>query len=109
MQKAAGRAGLDAGDVTAIQAKIGDVGGLVEADVRLVGALLQAQAPVMHRLNLLVRLSMGEAAPTGPATERARAAALKLLRSDSVRAELAAAPGQLAQVRDMLHTAGIAA
>jgi hypothetical protein len=109
MQKAAGRAGLDAGDVTAIQAKIGEVGGLLEADVRLVGALLQAQAPVMHRLNLLVRLSMGEAAPTGPATERARAAALKLLRSDSVRAELAAAPGQLAQVRDMLHTAGIAA
>lgn len=109
LQKASARAGLDASDVVAVQTKLGEVGGLLEADVRLVAALLNAQAPVMHRLNLLVRLSMGEAAPLGPATDRAKAAALKLLKSDSVRNELAATPGQLAQVREMLQSAGIAA
>jgi hypothetical protein len=109
LQKGVGRAGLDNCDVVAIQGKIGEVGGLLEADVKLVATLLQAHAPVMHRLNLLVRLSMGEAAPTGPATERARAGALKLLRSDSARSELSSTPGQLAQVRDLLQSAGIAA
>jgi hypothetical protein len=109
LQKATARAGLDPSDVTAVQVKLGDVGGVVEADVKLVATLLHAPAPVMHRLNLLVRLSLGEAAPLGPVAERARAAALKLLRSDAARDELAAVPGQLSQVRDMLQSAGIAA
>jgi len=34
---------------------------------------------------------------------------MKLLRSDAARAELAAAPAQLAQVRDMIQAAGLAA
>jgi len=54
-------------------------------------------------------LAKGEAGPLGPAADRARGAALKLLRADAVRAELAAAPGQLAQVRDMVQAAGLAA
>jgi hypothetical protein len=109
MQRGAGRAGLDPADVVPIQAKFGEVGGLVEGDARLSLALAQAHAPVMHRLNLLLKLAVGEAAPLGPAADRARAAALKLLRSDATRAELASIPGQLVQVRDMLQAAGLAA
>ncbi len=109
MQRAAGRAGLDASDMAQIQAKLGDVGGLVEADAKLTQALVQAHAPVTHRLSLLLRIAMGEAAPLGPAADRARTAAMKLLRSDSARAELAATPGGLAQVRDMIQAAGLAA
>jgi len=63
----------------------------------------------LKRLSLLLRLAAGGAAPLGPAADRARAAALKLLRSDRARAELAARPEQLAQVRDLMQAAGLAA
>ena len=109
LQKAAGRAGLDAADTAAIHAKLGEVGGLVEADARLTLALVQAQAPVLHRLSLLLKLAAGEAAPLGPAADRARAAAMKLLRSDAARTELAATPGKLAEARGMIQAAGLAA
>ena len=109
LQRAAARAGLIAADLTPIQAKLGDVGGLVEADAKLCAAIVQADASVTHKLNLLLRLATGEGAPLGPAAERARAAAVKLLRTDAARAELSAAPETLAQVRDMIQAAGLAA
>jgi hypothetical protein len=109
LQRAAARAGLIPTDLTPIQAKLGDVGSLVEADAKLCAAIVQASAPVAHKLNLLLRLATGEAAPLGPAAERARVAALKLLRTDAARAELSAAPEKLAQVRDMIQAAGLAA
>jgi hypothetical protein len=109
MQKTAARAGLASGDLSPVQAKLGDVGGLIEADVKLTVSIAQAKAPALHRLSLLLRIATGEAAPLGPAADRARAVAMKLLRSEAARAELAASPGQLTQVRDLLHQAGLAA
>jgi hypothetical protein len=109
LQKDAGRTGLAAEDLAPIQAKLGEIGGLIEADTRLTAALVQASAPLIHRLTLLLRLATGDAAPLGPAVDRARGAALKLLRSDAARSELAAVPGQLAQVRDLIQAAGLAA
>ncbi len=109
MQRSSARAGLDPADLAPILAKFGEVGGLVEADSKLVFTIAHAAAPALHRLGLLLRMAMGEAAPIGPAAHRAKAAALKLLRADEVRAELAAAPDQLAQVRDMIQAAGLAA
>jgi len=109
LQRAAARAGLVPADLTPIQAKLGDLGGLVEADAKLCAAVVHAAASVPHKLGLLLRLATGEAAPLGPAAERARGAAMKLLRSEAVRAELSAAPEKLAQVRDMLQAAGLAA
>ena len=109
LQRAVARAGLIVADLAPLQAKLGEVGGLVEADAKLCAAIVQAHASIAHKLNLLLRLATGEAAPLGPAAERARGAALKLLRSDAARAELSAAPGTLAQVRDMIQAAGLAA
>jgi hypothetical protein len=109
MQRSSARAGLDPADLAPILAKFGEVGGLVEADSKLVFTLTHAAAPALQRLGFLLRLARGETAPIGPAADRARAAALKLLRTDAVRAELAAAPDQLAQVRDMVQAAGLAA
>jgi hypothetical protein len=109
LQKAVARAGLVQADLTPIQAKLGEVGGLVEADAKLCAAIVHAQASTAHKLNLLLRLAAGEAAPLGPAAERARGAALKLLRSDAARAELSAAPEKLALVRHMIQAAGLAA
>ena len=109
MQKSSARAGLDPADLAPILAKFGEVGGLIEADSKLIATLTHATAPVLHRLGFLLRLAMGEAGPLGPAADRARAAALKLLRTDETRAELAAAPEQLTQVRNLIQAAGLAA
>jgi hypothetical protein len=109
MQKSVGRSGLDPADLTAAQSKLGEIGGLVEADAKLAASLAHAPAPICQRLTLLLRLAMGEGAPIGPAAERAKAAALKLLRSDAARAELAAQPEQLEQVRSMMQAAGLVA
>jgi hypothetical protein len=109
LQRDAGRTGLDESDLRPIQARFGQIGGLIEGDVRLCTGLAQASAPAFQRLSLLLRLAAGGAAPLGPAADRAREAALTLLRSDRARAELSARPEQLAQVRDLMHAAGLAA
>jgi hypothetical protein len=110
LQRDAARTGLDESDLRPVQTRFGDLGGLIEADVRLCAGLAQASAPTFQRLNLLLRLAGGGAAPLGPAADRAREAALKVLRSERARAELAGAqPEQLAQVRDLMQAAGLAA
>ncbi|HEX3407798.1 MAG TPA: hypothetical protein VHS81_11215 [Caulobacteraceae bacterium] len=109
MQKAAARSGLSGADLAPVQAKLGDVGGLIETDIKLTHSIAHAGAPALHRLGLLLKIATGEAAPLGPAADRARAAAMKLLRSEAARSELAASPGSLTQVRDLLHAAGMAA
>lgn len=109
MQRACARCGLAPEDFEPIQEKFGEIGGEVESRSRLTSSLARAKAPAVHRLMVLLKLAMGESAPLGPAASRARAEALKLVRSDSTRAELAAAPEQVAQVRDLIQQAGLAA
>ena len=109
LQRATARCGLVAEDYAPIQAKLGDLGGLVEADARLVAQLAQARAPAVHRLTLLLRLASGESAPLGPAADRARAEAMKLVRHEDTRAELSSAPEQVETVRDLIQRAGLAA
>src|SRR5581483_3193459 len=75
LQRDAGRAGLAPEDLGPIHAKLGELGGMIEADAKISAALAMAQAPVVHRLTLLLKLAMGEAAPLGPAADRARGAA----------------------------------
>ena len=103
LQKQAARSGLAAEDFGPIQGKIGEVGGLVEADSKVVSIVAKsAQGPV-HRLMVLLRMATGETAPTGPTADRARAEALKLVRRDDTRAELARAPERMGQVRELLQ------
>ena len=61
------------------------------------------------RLTLLLKLACGEAAPLGPAADRAKAEALKLVRLDDTRAELARSPERMAEVRTLIQAAGLAA
>lgn len=109
LQRAVARAGFAAEDAGPISARIGEVGGMVEADARLVASLARAEAPVVSRLTVLLRLAAGEAAPMGPVAERARAEAVKLMRAPAARAELARSPDALARVRSLMQTAGLAA
>ena len=109
LQKELARVGLIAEDAAPLQAKIGEVAGLIESDSRLVALLARANAPVVHRLSLLLRMAVGDAAPIGPVADRARLEALKMVRAPELRAELAKSPEALEKVRGLMQTAGLAA
>jgi hypothetical protein len=109
LQKAVGRCGLVEAAFRPIQARLGEIGGLVEADGRLVSAMTRAEAPALSRLTVLLKIACGETAPLGPAADRARAEALKLARNEATRAELSDAPERLDAIRDLLKHASLAA
>ena len=109
LHRSVGRCGLVPEDYEPIQEKLGEVGGAVELAARVTQAVARANVPTVNRLVMLLRLAAGETAPRGPAAARARNEALKLFKLDSTRAELAAAPEHMAQVRDLIQAAGMAA
>jgi hypothetical protein len=109
LQRAVSRCGLVEEDYHPIQVKLGEIGGLIETDARLVAITVRANAPALSRLTALLRLASGEAAPLGPVADRARAEAMKLARADATRAELANAPERLDAIRDLLQHAALAA
>jgi hypothetical protein len=108
LQRAVSRCGLVEEDFGPIQAKVGEIGGLIEADSRLIALTLAAEAPALSRLTALLKMACGETAPLGPAADRARAEALKFARSESIRAELASDPEQVDTIRDLLQHAAMA-
>lgn len=109
LYRSLGRCGLVEEDARPMQDKIGELGGVVEAGGKIAQTLARANAPVVHKLMLLLRLAAGETAPPGPAANRARNEALKILRQASTRIELARAPDSVREVRDLLQSAGLAA
>ena len=109
LQRQVGRCGLAPEDAGAIQGRLGDLGGAVESEARLIAALARAQARPLQRLTVLLRLAAGESAPLGPAADRARAEARKLVRLPETRLALAEAPDQVEVVRALLQQAGLAA
>jgi hypothetical protein len=90
-------------DVRSIHDRLGEVGGLVEAEARLTASLAKAPAPLHQRLAVLLKLASGEGAPAGPAADRAKAQVLKLLRTEEAAAALSAAPELQNQVRAMMQ------
>jgi len=109
LQRAVFRCGFVEEEAQPIALKIGEVGGMVEADARLTQQLARATAPVINRLTLLLRLAAAETAPRGPAADRARAEALRLMRAPEVRAEIAKAPDAVDRVKALMQSAGLAA
>lgn len=101
--------GLTERDETEIIAAIGAVGGTVEAEARIVAMLARSPAPLPQKLSVLLRMAAGETAPPGPATDRAKAEAIKLFRAPDNRAALAAAPQALAPLKGLMKAAGLAA
>ncbi len=109
LQRAVARCGLAAEDYQPIQQGFGVLGGQIEADGKLTQVVARAASPVLHRLTMLLRMATGEAAPLGPAADRARSEALKLVRTDDIRTELGRSPEAAAQVRELLEAATKAA
>lgn len=109
LQKAAGRCGLIPEAAEPIQTRLGEIGGMVEEDSRLVAQMIRAEAPALSRLTVLLKIACGETAPMGPAADRARVEALKLARHDETRAELSEAPERVDAIRDLIKHASLAA
>lgn len=109
LQREAVRCGLVREDAKAINDRLGQLGGRVEARSQLVAQLVKAQVPAVRKLSVLLRVASGETAPLGPAADRAREEALKLVRDEAVRGELASDPAQMSAVRDLIKNAGLAA
>jgi len=109
VQRGIGRAGFEPEDAAPLAARLGEIGGMIEAETQLTGALARAGAPVAQRLTLLLGLAIGESAPLGPAADRAKAEVIKLMRAPETRAELAKTPESVERVRSLLKNAGLAA
>lgn len=109
LQRQVGRCGLAPEDSASIQGRLGDLGGMIEAEAKLTASLARAKAPPLHKLTVLLRLAAGETAPLGPAADRARTEALKLVRLPDTRTALTEAPEQVGAVRTLLQQAGLAA
>jgi hypothetical protein len=109
LQRGVARVGFLIEESTPIQNKIGEVAGWVEGDARLVHLLGRANASAAQRIGLLVKLALGETAPLGPVSERAKAEIMRLMRQPEVRADLGAHAELLTKVRDLLQQGGLAA
>ena len=109
VQRSVSRVGFIAEELAPIVNKIGEIGGMIEADTKLIAAISRAKLPAASRLAVLLRMASGDTAPIGPVADRARAEVLKMTRSPEIRAELARTPEQLEMVRGLLQTAGMAA
>lgn len=109
LQRAVGRCGLAPEDSGPVQAYLGELGGRIEAQGKLVATLAGSTAPPLKRLSYLVKLASGETAPLGPAADRARAETMRLMRDTTLRAELASDPAQMSAVRELVQGAGLAA
>jgi hypothetical protein len=107
LQRSLGGAGLASADSEEIARRIGEAGGWVEADANLSTLISRSQASGPQKLVLLLALAAGDAAPLGPAAQRARGEALKLLRLAPVREALKENPAQLDRVRVLAARAGL--
>jgi len=109
LQKAVRGAGLNEADTGQLHRKLGEVGGLVEADARICDQIVRAPASTVQKLTLLLRLASGEAAPLGPAADKAKGEVVRLLKSPDARQALTASPEAAGKLRPMLQAVGLAA
>jgi hypothetical protein len=102
LQRQLDRIGLPEWDRGYISTKLGEVGGVVEAEARYIASLVKTPASGLKNLTLLSKLATADSAPKGPVPDRAKTEMHKLLRDPSVRTTLAGSPDVLNAVREAL-------
>ena len=103
LQKSLVRSGLVIEDYEPLCARLGEVGGMIEGDARLIAMLVRAPAPLPQKLSLLIRLAMGDAGPTGPVADKAKLEAMKLARAPEAREALAGSPETMDLLKGMVQ------
>jgi hypothetical protein len=109
LQRAVFRADLPEKETRDITGKLGELGGAIEAEVKVCAQLVRAPVPAVQKLSALLRLAAGEAAPLGPAADRAKAEVMRLMRAPEVRKELTESPEAAQKVAPLLRQAGLLA
>ena len=109
LQRSVHAAHLAEHDQTQIAEAIGAVGAHVEADANLIAQIVRAPVAAPQKVTALLKLAAGDAGPSGPSADRARAEAIKLLRAPDVRTALSASPENVAALRGLMQAAGLAA
>lgn len=109
LQRSLAAVGLAEPEGARLLARLGEVGAGVEAANGVLKSVGRSAAPAVVKLQVLLRMAAGETAPLGPAANRARTEALRLLRAPDTRVALAASPDALDAVRTLLPAAGLAA
>ena len=105
LQKSIARSGLPEGHRKRVLQRIGEVAGQIEERGGLIAQIGRSDAPPVLRLIQLLRMACGETAPLGPAADRARAAAMKIMRTAETKQALASSPSRLETVRELLDAA----
>ena len=103
LQKSLVRSGLVIEDYEPLCARLGEVGGMIEGDARLIAMLVRAPAPLPQKLSLLIKLAMGDAGPTGPVADKAKLEAMKLARAPEAREALAGSPETMDLLKGMVQ------
>ncbi|MGZ8407453.1 MAG: hypothetical protein ACXWVJ_05445 [Caulobacteraceae bacterium] len=105
LQRQIRRHGADNPEIARVEAKVGEIGGAIENRAKLVSQIGASKATAAQKLDILVRMATGTAAPLGPAADRSKVAAMKLLRLPDTRQEIAESPEALAMARTLMQAA----
>jgi hypothetical protein len=109
LQRTVRNASLSEHDTRTVIEALGTVGGVVEADVKLVTQIGRAPAPLHQKLMALLRLAAGESGPSGPVADRAKTEAMRLFRLPEARTDLGRSPEVVQALRPLMQAAGLAA
>lgn len=109
LQRSVRASSLAEADEQQIVSAVGAVGGVIEAEAKLIAQLVRASAPLPQKLIALLHMATGGNAPLGPVADRAKAEALRLLKAPEARAALGAQPEAIAQIRPLMKAVGLAA
>lgn len=97
------RTGKDAAGVEPLLQTLGELGGKVEAETRLIASLNKGLTPAVQKLQVLIRMAAGESAPPGPAAERARREANRVMTQPETTEELSREPKALHQIQTLIR------
>ena len=109
LQSRAQACGLSPKDQAAIHETLGRIGDMVEVQGKVTAQIARAPVPLLQRLALLLRMACGQGCPVGPASNRARAEALRLLKGPELRRVLAGDREAVETLKPLMQAAGLAA
>ncbi len=102
VQRQLDRVGLPELESAYISNKLGEIGGVVEAEARYIASVVRTSQSRLNSLAVLAKLARGDGAPKGPVTALAKAEMQKLLRDPKLRAYLAGSPDVVNLVKEGL-------
>ncbi len=98
------RAGGDVAGNGEVLHRLGDLGGRIEAENKIVALILKSGASSMQKLAALLKMATGESAPPGPAADRAKAAVLKLAAEPDLRTAISEDPDSFRRLKQVVGT-----